>query len=101
LSELHAVQLLCLPAGLLSRHIFCILSSRPAQSRIGSDVAGPGIADRAAHAGFAVVHLDAAFSAALRSGTRLDFLPIDGHWNVAANALAAQAAADAISHDLL
>jgi hypothetical protein len=57
-------------------------------------------ADRAAHDGFTVVHLDAAFSAALRSGTRLDFLPIDGHWNVAANALAAQVAADAISHDL-
>jgi hypothetical protein len=48
----------------------------------------------------AVVHMDAAFSAVLRSGIRLDFLPTDGHWTVAANALAAQAAADAIAHDL-
>jgi hypothetical protein len=44
--------------------------------------------------------MDAAFSAALRSGIRLDFLPIDGHWTIAANALAAQAAADAVTLDL-
>lgn len=56
-------------------------------------------ADRAAQDGFAVVRLEAAFAAALRSGTRLDFLPIDGHWNAAANALAARAAADALAHD--
>jgi hypothetical protein len=57
-------------------------------------------ARRAALDGFAIVHLEAAFSAALRSGTRLDFLPIDGHWNAAAHAIAAQVAADAISADL-
>jgi hypothetical protein len=54
-------------------------------------------AQRAAFAGFDIVHLDAAFAAALDSGTRLDFLPIDGHWNAAAHAIAAQVAADAIS----
>ena len=54
-------------------------------------------AQRAALEGFEVVHLEAAFAAALRAGTRLDFLPIDGHWNAAAHAIAARIAADAIS----
>ncbi len=54
---------------------------------------------RAEQEGFAVVHLDSAFAAALRAGVRLDFLPIDGHWTAAANTLAAQVAADAISND--
>jgi hypothetical protein len=54
-------------------------------------------AQRAALEGFEVVRLDAAFAAALGSGTRLDFLPIDGHWNGAAHAIAARVAAEAIS----
>jgi hypothetical protein len=88
-----------------TRHARVIFLLAPGYRREQGVVAGgirdvDSFADRAAHDGFAVVHLDAAFSAALRSGTRLDFLPIDGHWNVAANALAAQAAADAVSHDL-
>lgn len=88
-----------------NRHARVIFVLAPGYRREQGVVAG-GIrdvdlfADRAAHEGFAVVHLDAAFSAALRSGTRLDFMPIDGHWNVAANALAAQAVAAAISRDL-
>jgi hypothetical protein len=57
-------------------------------------------ADRAAGEGFPVVRLEAAFAAALKSGTRLDFMPIDGHWNVAANTLAANVAATAVSSTL-
>jgi hypothetical protein len=88
-----------------TRHARVLFLLAPGYRREQGVVAGgirdvDSFADRAAHDGFAVVHLDAAFSAALRSGTRLDFLPIDGHWSVAANALAAQAAAEAISHDL-
>lgn len=56
-----------------------------------------GFAARAEQAGFLIVRLDSAFDAALRAGTRLDFLPIDGHWTAAANAIAAQGAAAALS----
>jgi hypothetical protein len=52
---------------------------------------------QAERAGFPTVRMDSAFTQALDSGVRLDFLPIDGHWNAAANALAARAAADGIS----
>jgi len=55
---------------------------------------------RAALDGFGIVTLDAAFSDALSSGVRLDFLPIDGHWNSTAHALAARVAARAISSSL-
>jgi len=55
-----------------------------------------GFADRAADDGFAVVRLDTAFAAALRSGISLDLLPIDGHWNAAANDIAAQVTAAAL-----
>lgn len=54
-------------------------------------------AQRAASDGFAVVTLDGAFSETLSKGVRLDFLPIDGHWNSAAHALAARITAPAIS----
>lgn len=54
-------------------------------------------ARRAAAEGFSVVPLDGAFSAALRAQYRLDFLPIDGHWNAVAHALAAQTIATAMS----
>ena len=54
-------------------------------------------ADRAEQAGFHVVRLDAAFETALKANTRLDFMPIDGHWNAAANALAAHTVADELS----
>ena len=37
-------------------------------------------AQRAASDGFQVVRFDTEFAAALREGIRLDFLPIDGHW---------------------
>jgi hypothetical protein len=89
----------------LTRRARVIFMLAPAYRREQSFVAGgirdvDSFADRAASDGFTVVHMDAAFSAALRSGIRLDFLPVDGHWTVAANALAAHAAADAISHDL-
>jgi hypothetical protein len=56
-----------------------------------------GFAAQAASAGFAVVHLESAFVDALRSGVRLDFLPIDGHWSAAANAIAARVVAPALS----
>lgn len=89
----------------MTRHARVIFLLAPGYRREQGVAAGgirdvDSFADRAAYDGFAVVHMDAAFSAALRSGTRLDFLPIDGHWTAAANALAAQAAADAISHEL-
>jgi hypothetical protein len=89
----------------LTRHARVIFLLAPAYRREQGVVAGgirdvDSFADRAASEGFAVVHMDAAFSAALRSGIRLNFLPTDGHWTVAANALAAQAAADAIAHYL-
>ena len=48
-------------------------------------------------AGFEVVRLAADFSAALHAGAKLDFLPIDGHWNAQANAIAANVIAAAIS----
>jgi hypothetical protein len=54
-------------------------------------------AQLAAHQGFGIVSLDAAFGAALASGQRLDFLPIDGHWNYAAQAIAARVIADSLS----
>jgi hypothetical protein len=54
-------------------------------------------AQLAADQGFGIVSLDAAFSAALASGQRLDFLPIDGHWNYAAQAIAARVIADSLS----
>jgi hypothetical protein len=54
-------------------------------------------ARRAARADFEIVRMDAAFSSALHSGTQLDFLPIDGHWNGPANAIAAGVIAAAIS----
>lgn len=54
-------------------------------------------AQRAALERFEIVRLDTAFAAALHSGIRLDFLPIDGHWNAAAHAIAAQVTAEAIS----
>ncbi len=57
-------------------------------------------AQRAARDGFQVVRFDAEFAAALHAGTRLDFLPIDGHWNASAYAIAARAAAAAIAADL-
>jgi hypothetical protein len=52
---------------------------------------------QAERAGFPVMRMDSAFTHARDSGVRLDFLPIDGHWSAAANAIAAQAAADGIS----
>ncbi len=52
---------------------------------------------QAARAGFPVVRMDAEFTQARDSRVRLDFLPIDGHWSAAANAIAARAAADGIS----
>jgi hypothetical protein len=54
-------------------------------------------AESAAREGFEVVSLQPAFAEALQAGTRLDFLPIDGHWNSTAHALAARATADALS----
>jgi hypothetical protein len=51
----------------------------------------------AAHDGFGVVSLQPAFAAALGNGTRLDFLPIDGHWNAAAHAIAARVCAEALA----
>jgi hypothetical protein len=54
-------------------------------------------AQRAAEAGFTVVHLDDAFAPALTSGIRLDYWPIDGHWNATAHSIAAAAAASALS----
>jgi hypothetical protein len=89
----------------LTRHARVIFLVAPVYRRERGVVAGEirdvdSFADRAASDGFAVVRMDAAFSAALRSGIRLDFLPVDGHWTVAANALAAQAATDAMAHDL-
>lgn len=56
-------------------------------------------AEQAAAAGYPVLRLDSAFSAALHAGIRLDFLPIDGHWTAAANLLAAQLAAGALSSE--
>jgi hypothetical protein len=53
---------------------------------------------RAAQEGFAVVHLEAEFAEALRSNVRLDFLPIDGHWTAAANAIAARQVADSLAN---
>jgi hypothetical protein len=47
-------------------------------------------AGHAEQEGFQVVRLESAFLAALRAGERLDFMPIDGHWNIAANAIAAR-----------
>jgi hypothetical protein len=46
--------------------------------------------------GFQIVRLQAQFGQALSAGTRLDFMPIDGHWNAAANAIAAAAIADSL-----
>jgi hypothetical protein len=54
-------------------------------------------ADSAAHQDFEIVRLQPAFAEALDAGTRLDFLPIDGHWNSSAHAIAAQVAADALA----
>ena len=54
-------------------------------------------AESAASEGFEVVSLQPAFAAALAAGTRLDFLPIDGHWNSSAHAIAAGVAADALA----
>jgi hypothetical protein len=56
-------------------------------------------AERAAARGFQVVHLEAAFAHALRAGTRLDFMPIDAHWNATANAIAAAVVADSLRPD--
>ena len=53
-------------------------------------------AQRARAAGFGVVSFDQEFASALRTGNRLDFDPIDGHWNKRANAIAAHAVADFI-----
>jgi hypothetical protein len=53
---------------------------------------------RAEQEGFAVVHLEAEFAEALRSNVRLDFLPIDGHWTAAANAIAARKVADSLAN---
>jgi hypothetical protein len=44
------------------------------------------------------VHLEAEFAEALRSNVRLDFLPIDGHWTAAANAIAARQVADSLAN---
>jgi hypothetical protein len=54
-------------------------------------------ARQAALEGFEIVRLDAAFRAALEAGQRLDFLPIDGHWNAAAQAIAARVVAGSLS----
>ena len=54
-------------------------------------------AGRAASEGYEVVRLEPAFAAALQGGARLDFMPIDGHWNAAANRLAAGVAARALA----
>lgn len=53
-------------------------------------------AQRASLDGFEVIRLSSAFSAALRAGIRLDFWPIDGHWNAAGHAIAAGVAAPVI-----
>jgi hypothetical protein len=53
--------------------------------------------DLAAAAGFPVVKLDESFKDALQRGQRLDFMPLDGHWNAAANRIAAQAMARAMT----
>jgi hypothetical protein len=57
-------------------------------------------AQHAALEGFTVVHLDQPFAAALNSGVRLDYWPIDGHWNATAHAIAAEVAATALSGHL-
>jgi hypothetical protein len=54
-------------------------------------------ADSAAQEHFEIVRLQPAFAEALDAGTRLDFLPIDGHWNSSAHAIAARVAADALA----
>jgi hypothetical protein len=53
-------------------------------------------ARRAAQQGFEIIPLDAAFAAALTAGERLDFLPIDGHWNRQAHTIAARVIGDAL-----
>jgi hypothetical protein len=53
-------------------------------------------ARRAESDGFTVIRLDAAFAAALSAGLRVDYLPIDGHWNQVANELAAQVLAQGL-----
>jgi hypothetical protein len=55
----------------------------------------------AAQAGFEIVALEPAFAEALDAGTRLDFLPIDGHWNAAAHAIAARACSAALAPQAL
>jgi hypothetical protein len=56
-------------------------------------------ADDAERAGFPIVRLQTAFAQALAAGTRLDFLPIDGHWNAYAHAIAAEVLAGALLRD--
>jgi len=51
-------------------------------------------ANDASRSGFEVVSLGEAFSAATRSGTPLSLMPIDRHWNAAANRIAARTVAD-------
>jgi hypothetical protein len=86
----------------LARHTQVIFLLAPGY-RQEQGIAAGGIRDvdtfagRAAVAGFEIVRLDGAFAAALQSGARLDFLPIDGHWNAAAHAIAARVVAEAIS----
>ncbi len=54
-------------------------------------------ADQAAQSGFKVVSLVEPFEAAGSDGTPLSLMPIDRHWNAAANELAARTVADFIS----
>jgi hypothetical protein len=58
-------------------------------------------AARAGSAGFRVVTLNEAFASALRAGSRIDFLPIDGHWNVRANTIAARVLAGAVAGPMI
>jgi len=49
--------------------------------------------------GFRVIPLRESFSDALQAGVRLDFLPIDAHWNTTAHAIAARTVASALAAD--
>jgi hypothetical protein len=85
-----------------ARHARVVFLLAPGYRREQGVVAGATrdvdeFADRAAADGFEVVRLEEAFEAALNRGARLDFMPVDAHWNATANALAARVAARALT----